>query len=71
MRVMSKMPNWKVPGPDNAQGYWLKNLTLLHDKLMVYWQDFLDSGGVPDWLTKGRTVLIQKDRTKGNIASRY
>ena len=35
MRVMRKMPNWKAPGPDNAQGYWLKNLTPLHDKLEV------------------------------------
>ena len=26
---------------------------------------------VPDWLTKEQTVLIQKDKTKGNIASNY
>ena len=24
MRVMRKMPNWKSRGPDNVQGYWLK-----------------------------------------------
>ena len=23
MRVMRKMPNWKAPGLDNDQGYWL------------------------------------------------
>ena len=45
MRVMRKMPNWKAPGPDNVQGYWLKNLTPLHDKLVVYLQDCLYSGG--------------------------
>ena len=71
MRVMRKMPIWKTPGPDNVQGYWLKNSTPLHDKLMVYLLDCLDSGVVPDWLTKGRTVLIQKDKAKGNIASNY
>ena len=71
MRVMRKMPNWKAPGLDNVQGYWLKNLTPLYDKLMVYLQDHLDSGVVPDWLTKGRTVLIQKDKAKGNIVSNY
>ena len=70
-RVMRKMPNWKAPGPDNVQGYWLKNLTPLHDKLIAYLQDCLDSGVVPDWLIKGRTVLIQKDKAKGNIASNY
>ena len=71
MRVMRKMPNWKAPGPDNVQGYWLKNLTPLHDKLVVYLEECLDSGVVPDWLTKGRAVLIQKDKAKGNIASNY
>ena len=69
MRVMRKMPNWKAPGPDNVQGYWLKHLTQLHDKLIVYLQDCLDSGLVPDWLTKGR--IVQKDKATGNIASNY
>ena len=50
MSVMKKMPNWKAPGRDNVQGYWLKNLTPLYDKLIVYLQDCLDSGVVPDWL---------------------
>ena len=27
MRVLRKTPNWQAPGPDNLQGYWLKNLT--------------------------------------------
>ena len=31
----------------------------------------LVAGDVPDWMTRGRTVLIQKDVTKGNIASNY
>ena len=26
---------------------------------------------VPSWLTKGRTALLQKDKSKGNIASNY
>ena len=71
MRVMRKMPNWKAPGLDKVQGYWLKNLTPLHEKLVVYLQECLDSGVVPEWLTKRRTVLIQKDKAKGNIASNY
>ena len=46
-----------------------KNLTSLHEKLVM--QDSLDSGVIPDWLTRGRTVLIQKHKAKGNIASNY
>ena len=26
---------------------------------------------VPSWLTRGRTSLIQKDKSKGNVASNY
>ena len=53
MRVLRKMPNWKAPGPGNIQGHWLENLISLHDKLLVYFQDCLDSGVVPDWLAIG------------------
>ena len=71
MRALRKMSNLEVPGLYNIQGYWLKNLTLLHEKLVVYLQDCLDSRVVPDWLTKGRTVLIQNNKVKGNIANNY
>ena len=71
MRVMRKMPNWKAPDPENVKGYWLKNLTPLHDKLLVYLEECLNCGVVPGWLTNGQTVLIQKDKVKGNIASNY
>ena len=56
MRVLKKMTNWKHPGPDNVQGYRLKNLKNLtpsHEKLVMYLQDCLDSGVVPNWSTKG------------------
>ena len=67
-----KMPNekdanWKSPGPGNVQGCWFP----LKDKLVVYLQNYLDSEVVPDWLKKGQTVLIQKDKTKVKIASNY
>ena len=29
------------------------------------------SGFVPSWLTRGRTSLLQKDKSKGNVASNY
>ena len=25
-KVLKKVPNWKAPGPDGVQGFWLKNL---------------------------------------------
>ena len=71
IRVLRKMTNWKTFGPDSVQGYWLKNLTPSKDKFVVYLQDCLDSGVVSEWLTKKRTVLIQKDKAKENISSNY
>ena len=71
MRIMRKMLILEAPGPNSAQSYWLKTLTTLHEKLVLYLQECLDSVVVPDSLTKGRTVLIQKDKAKGNIASTY
>ena len=36
-----KIPNWKAPGPDAVQDYWIKNLTALHERMadhMNEWQ---------------------------------
>ena len=37
-----KMPNWKAPGKDSVQGYWLKNLTLFHPHIPVQLSHILD-----------------------------
>ena len=65
------MPNWKSPGPDLIQGFWLKNFSSLHEKVRLQLKECLDSGFVPSWLTRGRTSLLQKDKSKGNVASNY
>ena len=28
-----KIPNWKAPGRDGLQGYWIKNLSSLHERV--------------------------------------
>ena len=66
-----KMANWKAPGPDGVRGFWFKKFPSLHAPLTVALQACLDSGEVPPWMVKGRTVLIQKDSAKGTVASNY
>jgi len=67
-----KMANWKSRGPDQVQGYWLKRLTSLHERLAQQLQNILDDPNcMPSWLTTGRTVLIQKDQMQGNKPSNY
>ena len=34
-------------------------------------KECLDSGFVTSWLTRGKTSLLQKDKSKGNVASNY
>jgi hypothetical protein len=63
--------NWKAPGPDGVQGYWIKKFLALHDKITFYLQKCLDEGNCPEWMTTGRTVLIIKDPSKGNLPGNY
>ena len=69
--ILKKMPNWKAPGPDRVQGYWLKNFKNAHESLRLHLSECLESATVPDWMTSGRTVLIQKEKSKGNVPSNY
>ena len=32
-RQLKKVANWKGPGPDGVQGYWLKSFTTLHGRV--------------------------------------
>ena len=60
-----KMPNWKAPGKDGVQGYWLKNLTSLHPRIAVQLNHILDGERPsPDW-------VCLKDQAKGSAADNY
>ena len=65
------MPNWKSPDPDLVQGFGLKNFSILHERVTLQLSECLDSGFVPIWLTRGRIALLQKDKSKSNVASNY
>ena len=45
--ILGRMPSWKPPGPDLVQGFWLKNVSSLHEMVMLQLKDCLDSGFVP------------------------
>ena len=70
-KILGRMPNWKSPGPDLVQGFWLKSFSSLHERVRLQLKECLDSQFVPSWLTRARTTLLQKDRSKGNVASNY
>ena len=69
-KILGRMPNWKSPRIDLVQGFWLKNFSTFHERVRLQLK-CLDSGFVPSWSTRGRTSLLQKDKSKGNVASNY
>ena len=70
-RVLGRLAPWKAAGPDGVQGYWVKNFTSLHDRILNQLNETLKEGTPPEWMTTGRTVLIPKDPRKGNVPSNY
>ena len=50
-----KIPNQKTPVRDDIQGYWIKNLSNIHE-----WLNKMGDDSLPTWITHGVTVLCQK-----------
>ena len=67
---MRKLPYEKATGPYGVQGFWLKSFTRLHINIVWHLNVCLEEE-TPRWMTKGRTILIQKDNSKGNETSKY
>ena len=70
-KILGRMSNWKSPGRDLVQGFLLKNFSSLHEMVRFQLKECLDPGFVPSWLTRRRTLLLQKVKSKGNVASNY
>ena len=67
-----KMPNSKAAGRDDIHGYWIKNLSNLHERIAVQKNKILmGDDSLPKWMTHGCTVLCQKDPRKSNAVQNY
>ena len=69
-KAIRKIKNWRAAGKDGIQGFWLKNLTSLHPRLVEQLQVVLD-GNIPRWMTFGRTTLIIKNPDEPQKESNY
>ena len=61
-KILDRIPNWKSPGPDIVQRFWLKNFSSLHERVRLKLKESLDSGFMPCWLTRGGLHCYQKIR---------
>ena len=69
---MQRKLDWKASGLDGVEGYWIKNLTNLHQRIAGQINSILkEEESQPEWMTNGRTVLCQKNPMKGNAAENY
>ena len=68
---VKRSSSWKAAGPDGVRSFWFKTFTSLHSVLSTTLQECLNKGNLPEWMMKGRTVLIRKDPAKGTVASNY
>ena len=69
---VKKIPTWKIPGPDGVQSYWLKKLIALHERIAKQMDNIISNAeDIQKWMTLGKTVLCQKDPSKGNAADNY
>ena len=54
-----------------SPGVLVKEFSSLHERVRLQLKECLDSEFAPSWLTRGSTSLLQKDKSKGNVASNY
>ena len=59
-RAVRPLPNWKSPGPDGLQNFWIKWFQSSHARLASQFQSALESGSLPQFLTTGITHLLHK-----------
>ena len=67
-----KVPNWKCPGPDGVQGYWLKKFPALHERIATQMDYMINNRmDIPKWMTAGKMILSQKEPGKENAVGNY
>lgn len=61
-----KVRNWKAPGPDGIQGFWLKAFGGMGMHLELWFNQVMrQTKEVPQWMVRGRTVMVPKENCEG------
>ena len=56
---------------NNNNGFWFKKFTSIHGRPAQEMNRCLQGAQVPEWMTKGKSTLIQKDPSKGTAPNNY
>ena len=60
-----------MPGHDGIHGFWFKKFTSIHGRLVLEMNRCLQGAQLPEWMTKGKTTLTQKDSSKRTAPNNY
>ncbi|PNF13578.1 hypothetical protein B7P43_G19014 [Cryptotermes secundus] len=61
--VLAKTHNWKSPGSDQIQNYWLKAFPVTHSYIVEAFNKIIEKPQqMPEWLTTGITYLLPKSK---------
>ena len=64
-KALKKTKSWSAPGPDGIHTFWWKALPSAQSSLADVLRRVVSRDlSVPDWLTRGRTLLIPKMVTR-------
>ena len=69
--TLKRISNWKTPGHDRIHGFWFKKFTSIHSRFALEMNRCLLDAQVPNWMTKGKATLMQKDPSKGTAPNNY
>ena len=69
--TLKRITNWKAPSHDGIHCFWLKKFTSIHGRLALEINRCLQCAQAPEWMTKGKTTLIQKEPSKGTATNNY
>ena len=53
-----------IKGNDGILGFWVKKFPSIHNRKALEVNRCLQGVYVPEWMTKGKTTLIQKDPSR-------
>ena len=54
-----KIPNYKCPEPDGAEGYWLKNLLVLNKRIEAQMDDIINNKtDISKWIRTRNMIII-------------
>ena len=57
-KQIRKMPNWKSPGPDAVQGYWIKNLSNWHSSIALQVDRCLQENNFPKLMVTKKNFTL-------------